>query len=70
MVKNTLKKETVFVGVKMPKTLRELIEQHLLKDTHQSLSEFIRDAIRQKIQTEAPQMYNRLFTVEEEIQKI
>jgi len=55
------KKKLVFVGVRMPLTLKELIEKHLERDTHQNLSEFIRDAIRQKLQREAPQLYAQLF---------
>jgi len=58
------KKEIVVVTVKMPKTLKDLTEEHIQKDTHQNLSEFIRDAIRQKIQREAPELYAELFKVQ------
>lgn len=59
------KKEKAFIGVRMPKTLREMIEKHVLIDTYQNLSEFVRDAIRQKIQREAPELYKQIFQVED-----
>lgn len=60
-----IKKETAFIGVKIPKTLRELIEKYVLVATYQNFSEFVRDAIRQKIQRDAPELYKQVFQVED-----
>jgi len=55
------KKEIVYIGCKASRTMKLLIEKHILMDTHQNLSEFLREAIREKIRRETPQLYNELF---------
>jgi hypothetical protein len=42
-------KELVYLGVKVPKVLADLLDQAVLSDTHTSRSEFVRDAIRQEL---------------------
>lgn len=54
-------KENIMVTFMMPKTMKELIEKIVLADTHSNLSEFMRDAIRQKIQREYPQLITKLM---------
>jgi len=44
------------------KTGTDLIERHIEADTHTSISEFIRDAIRSKIERDMPDAYRTLFT--------
>jgi Arc/MetJ-type ribon-helix-helix transcriptional regulator len=41
--------------------MRELIEKHVEQDMHLNLSDFVRDAIREKLQREAPELYKQLF---------
>ena len=55
------RKELTTICVMLPTTMRELIEQFVSMDTHTNLSEFVRDAIRQKLQKDAPHLYNQIF---------
>jgi len=55
------RKELTTICVMIPTTMRELIEQFISLDTHTNLSEFVRDAIRQKLQKDAPHLYNQIF---------
>jgi len=57
------RKDLTTICVMIPQTMRDLIEEILSKDTHTNLSEFVRDAIRQKIQRDTPQLYGQLFEV-------
>lgn len=57
MVKN----ELVNINVKVPRTLKELIQKYVKCDLHTNLSEFTRDALREKIQRDAPELYRELF---------
>ena len=58
------RKELTTICVMIPQTMRDLIEQFVSLDTHTNLSEFVRDAIRQKLHTDAPILYNQLFIAE------
>jgi len=51
------------INVSIPQTMKDLIEQFVSMDTHMNLSEFVRDAVRQKLQKDAPHLYNQLFEV-------
>lgn len=57
------KKELVNINVAIPQTMKDLIETFVSMDTHTNLSEFVRDAIRQKLQKDAPHLYEQLFEV-------
>jgi len=57
------KKEMTCINVSIPQTMKDLIEQFVSMDTHTNLSEFVRDAIRQKLQSDAPQLFKQLFEV-------
>lgn len=37
------------IGVKVPSALKEKIEEAVAHDTHLNISDFVRDAIRQKL---------------------
>jgi len=52
---------TTQIVVRIPLSLRRLIEEHLRKDTHIDLSEFTREALREKIRFEAPELYKSVF---------
>jgi Arc/MetJ-type ribon-helix-helix transcriptional regulator len=56
-----LREEPVKISAWIPKTLKQLMSEYVTQDTHLNESDFIRDAIREKIQRDAPDMYNRLF---------
>lgn len=51
----------VIISVRLPVTLRDLVQKFIEKDTHLNESDFYRDAIRDKILREAPELYRKLF---------
>ena len=55
------KNELVNINVRIPKALKELILKYVKCDLHTNLSEFTRDALREKIQRDAPELYRQLF---------
>ncbi len=42
-------RELVFLGVKVPQALADLLDQAVLSDSHITKSEYIRDALRQAL---------------------
>ena len=56
---------TQTIGVRIPKTLRKMLKACLKTNISTSQSEFIRTAIREKIQRDFPQIW-QLFTLTEE----
>jgi len=61
-MQNTVEgKEQVQVSFRVPRVLRDLIQKYIQCDLHLNQSEFFRDALREKIQRDAPQLYNELF---------
>jgi len=58
-----IKKEenVVTVSAKITKSFYQLILKYLKKDAHLTMSDFIRDSMREKIQHEAPELYKTLF---------
>ena len=55
-------KRNAQIGVRVPRTLKELVRIFVEKDTHLNEAEFVRDAIREKIHREAPNLYALIFT--------
>lgn len=49
------------ISVRIPVPLKTLIQKIVALDTHINESDFIRDAIREKIQRDAPHLYKELF---------
>jgi len=49
------------ISARIPRTLKELMKKFVNMDTHINESDFIRDAIREKIQRDAPELYRQLF---------
>ena len=49
------------ITFKAPRSLKELIDKYIDQDTHLSRSDFLRDAAREKIQRDAPDLYHELF---------
>jgi Arc/MetJ-type ribon-helix-helix transcriptional regulator len=55
------KKDLVNLNVRIPTTLKELIDKYIQCDMHTNASEFTRDALREKLAKDAPELYKRLF---------
>jgi len=53
--------ETAIIAFRVTKKFKELMEEYVLKDTHSNLSDFIRSAIREKIQRDSPQLIRTIF---------
>lgn len=51
----------VRVAARVPATLKDLMKKYIEMDTHLNESDFIREAIREKIQREAPDLYKEIF---------
>lgn len=49
------------ISVRIPKSPKALIQNFVSLNTHVNESDFIRDAIREKIRREAPELYSQLF---------
>lgn len=54
------------VSVRIPRPLKTLVQKFVQIDTHINESDFVRDAIREKIQRDAPHLYTNLFREEKE----
>lgn len=55
------KEREAAVSARIPITLKNLIQKFVALDTHINESDFIRDAIREKIQRDAPHLYREIF---------
>lgn len=53
--------ETTVIGVRVPRSLSDMVNEYIAKDTHLNSSDFMRDAIREKIKRDAPELYKRMF---------
>ena len=56
-----MKNETKVVSTRVTLQLAELIEEFCRRDAHINAADFIRDAIRDKLQTEAPELYQKFL---------
>lgn len=54
-------KDAVTVGSRIPAKLRELMQTYIRHDTHLNESDFIRAAIREKIERDAPELMEDMF---------
>ena len=61
MVTQKHEKKDVAINIRIPFTLKDLMQQFTARDTHMNESDLVRDAIREKIQKDAPDLYRRLF---------
>ncbi len=50
----------VYLSVRVPTKLRDILRAHVGRDTHMNNSEFVREAIREKLQREASDLYARM----------
>ena len=56
----------IFLGAKIPKILMEALEKYLQVDTQATKSEFVRNAIREKIERETPWIMKEIRAEAEE----
>ena len=49
------------ISARVPIPLKKLIAKYISLDTHINESDFIRDALREKIQKDAPELYHGIF---------
>ena len=56
----------VRISARIPANLKQLMQQFVALDTHINESDLIRDAVREKIQREAPELYKKLFQIDNE----
>lgn len=54
-----MKNETKVVSTRVTLRLADLIEEFCRRDAHLNVADFIRDAIRDKLQGEAPELHRK-----------
>ena len=59
-----MSKQTEVVATRVTPQLAELIKEICRRDAHVNPADFIRDAVREKIQRDAPELYRELFRTE------
>ncbi len=52
-----MERQSVLISAKVPVRLKELMVKFVERDAHLNISELMRDAVREKILTEAPELY-------------
>jgi len=57
--------ETRVLSVRVTIPMVKIIRKYLQIDTHVSKSDFIRDALREKIKRDTPNLYSKLFLQKE-----
>jgi len=51
----------VQLNIRVPHNLKKIMKEYIQLDAHKDLSELTRDALREKIQRDAPRLYKNLF---------
>lgn len=59
------KQDLDVLSVRITKSMTRIIDKFLVIDSHVTKSDFVRDAIRDKIRKEAPHLYLEMFEGEE-----
>ncbi|MEM2385487.1 MAG: hypothetical protein QXO67_00750 [Candidatus Bathyarchaeia archaeon] len=55
------KTKTKVIATRVTKRFADLLQEYCQHDAHVNLADLIRDAIREKIQKDAPELYAKLF---------
>ena len=63
------KEKTKVVATRVTQRFADLIEEYCRQDAHVNSADLIRDALREKIQRDAPDLYKRLFAESPAAQK-
>lgn len=50
----------IYLTARLPAKLSHILKAHVSRDTHMNESEFVRDAIREKLQREAGDLYESI----------
>ena len=58
---STVEKRDSVVSARIPNRLKRLLEEFIKRDAHLNESDLLRDALREKIKREAPDLYAKLF---------
>ena len=53
------------ITTRIPAKMRDLLDKFIQQDTHLNRSDLVRDAIREKIRKDAPELYAELFKLKE-----
>lgn len=56
-----MSKETVNINIRVTPALKKIIERYIDTDTHLNVSEFARDALREKIKRDAPWFFEEML---------
>jgi len=59
-----MSKEMVNINVRVTSTLKKIIEKYVDLDTHINVSDFTRDALREKIKRDAPWFLEEILRAE------
>ncbi len=51
----------VYLTARVPRKLREILRAHVARDTHMNESEFVREAVREKLQREAGDLFESII---------
>ena len=52
------------VATRITLRLEKVIDTYLQMDAHVTMADFIRDAIREKLKRDTPELYNSMFSME------
>jgi Arc/MetJ-type ribon-helix-helix transcriptional regulator len=55
------KKEIESLHVRVPSTLKQLMQKYVELDYHINISDFTRDALKEKLKRDAPHLYKEVF---------
>lgn len=56
-----MERQDAVVSARVPVKLKRLVAEFVQRDTHLNESDFVRDALREKIRREAPDLHKQLF---------
>jgi len=54
-------REYTIITTKITKRMREVIEEYIKRNLHVTISDFVRDAIREKLERDAPHLVEGVF---------
>jgi Arc/MetJ-type ribon-helix-helix transcriptional regulator len=54
-------KKLVALNIRVPETLKQLIADYVDGNCHTNTSEFVRDALREKLAKDCPELYKQVF---------
>ena len=60
-----MSKETVNINVRVTPTFKKIIERYIDLDTYINISDFARDALREKIKRDAPALIEELLNTKQ-----